>query len=315
MLKQKQKYVIGIDGGGTKTFIALADLNSKILKIVRAGPSAPRNIGIEQTAKTIAQGINKVLKKELSSLNIGSIFIGLPGVEEEYRTKIKQIKKEISKELSFYDLELSSLIEIGSDQLVAFRSGTDEKNGVVLIAGTGCVVHAWQNGKEAKASGWGWLADEGSAIWTGQQVFQTILKDIDGRGLKTLLTEQVLKKLRIKTPEKLVEKVYQDKSFSLIANFSLVCDRAAQKGDKIARDILKQAGQEASLAAYTVIKKIGFRKRFPLVLIGSMFKSEDFKTAFEISIKKMSKANLIYTKALPVKGAINLAIESYAKKI
>lgn len=37
MSLRNRDYVIGVDGGGTKTVAALADLNGKILKIVNRG--------------------------------------------------------------------------------------------------------------------------------------------------------------------------------------------------------------------------------------------------------------------------------------
>ncbi len=76
--------------------------------------------------------------------------------------------------------------------------------------------------------------------------------------------------------------------------------------------IMRQAGEEAALAAEIAIKSLGFkRKKFPLVLVGSMFKSENFKRSFELHIKQsVSKANIIYPETPPVLGAVKLAIES-----
>ncbi|KPJ56774.1 hypothetical protein AMJ49_03825, partial [Parcubacteria bacterium DG_74_2] len=185
MKKNYQEYVIGIDGGGTKTLVALANLEDKILKRTKAGPSNPRNIGIEKSVSNISQGIKKVIKN-IKKEKIVSIFIALPAVEEEF----KPAKKKISALLGFSQ----NKINVGSDQLAAFRSGTDKKQGIVLIAGTGCVAHGWRSEKQAKTSGWGYLNDEGSAFWVGQKAYQAIWKDLDGRGPKTLITKLALQK-------------------------------------------------------------------------------------------------------------------------
>jgi N-acetylglucosamine kinase-like BadF-type ATPase len=47
--KTPKLYVIGVDAGGTKTDVALADLSGKILTITRSGPANPRNLGIEES--------------------------------------------------------------------------------------------------------------------------------------------------------------------------------------------------------------------------------------------------------------------------
>ena len=159
-----QKYVIGIDGGGTKTVAALSDLSGKILKIGKSGPTSPRNIGIKKTADNVARSIEKVLPKKKAK--ILSTFIGLPAVEEEFRLKKEIIKKELLRYKKI-SLIFSGKVIIGSDQIVAFRSGSDRKDGVLLIAGTGCVAHGWRGNQKVKTSGWGWLADEGSAFWVG----------------------------------------------------------------------------------------------------------------------------------------------------
>jgi len=303
MKKSSKKYVIGVDGGGTKTITALADLSADIFKMVKTGASSPRNVGIQKTAENTAKGINKVLKK---NLDIVSVFIGLPAVEEEYKPKIKKIEKEILKSVS-KDLK----IKVVSDQLVAFRSGTEEKTGVIAIAGTGSVVHGWRGGREAKASGWGWLTDEGSAVWVGRQVLQKVFKDIDDREPKTELTRRVLKELKISTPEKLAQKIYKKDFLGTISSLSVIADKTAEQGDKIARKILRRAGEELALSANTVVRKLDLkRKKFPLILVGSMFNSSIFRKVFELYVKETcSKADLIYPKDPPVLGAVKLAIE------
>lgn len=306
MTKDNQKYVIGVDGGGTKTTTALADLKGRVLIITETGSSSPRNVGIASAAESVAKGINKVWKK---NINLTFIFIGLPAVEEEYKDKKEKIKKEVSQRIS---KELSSSkIKIGSDQLVAFRSGTNQKEGVILIAGTGCVAHGWRGKMESKASGWGWLADEGSAFWTGKQVLEAALKDIDGRAKRTTLTKMVLGKFKVKGPEKLIEKIYKRDFVGKISLLSVLCDRAAEKGDKIAQEILKRGAFEASLTLRAVIKKLGFnRKQFPIVLVGSMFESEIFLKTLKFKIRSLApRAKIILPKNKAVIGAIKLAIE------
>lgn len=315
MLKSHKHYIIGVDGGGTKTTTALSDQSGAVLKMVETGPSSPRNVGIDKAVENITLGIKKVLGRKRG--NIDFIFAGLPAIEEEYFSKTKEIEEKILKNIS-----KKTKIKVGSDQLVAFRSGTDEKNGVMVIAGTGCVVHGWRGGREFKSSGWGWLFDEGSAVWVGTRVLQKVFRNIDNRDLKTDLTKMVLKELDVSTPEKLAQKIYfsadnnQENFLKIVSSLSVIADEAANKGDHVAREILREAGDEASLAANTVIKKLGFKnKKFPLVLVGGMFLSENFRKTFELYVARTTrKADLIYPESPPVFGAIKLAIE-YSQRI
>jgi N-acetylglucosamine kinase-like BadF-type ATPase len=300
-------YIIGVDGGGSKTVAALANLKGKILAKARTGSSHPRNIGIKKAITNIAQTIKKILPK---NKKISAIFIGIPALEEELKFKKSFIARELLKHKETSSI-LKGKIAIGSDQLAGFRSGTDKKDGIVLNAGSGSVAHGWRGKKEIKVCGWGYLSEMGSAFFIGQKALQAIFKEIDGRDKKTLLTKLVFQKLKIKTKEELIRLVYTKESMEIIPSFSISCARAGRKGDKVAKNILIEAGKELALSTNTVIKKLNFqKKKFPLVLTGSLFKSKIILETVKKEVKKnASKVNFIKPKEEPVRGAVKLAIE------
>lgn len=309
MKDKENKYVIGIDGGGTKTVAALADLQGMILKIGKAGSASVWNIGIKAAVKNITEAIKKILSEK--EIKISSVVVGLTLIQENPELSSK-IQKEIFKDRRIHRI-LKGKIKIVSDQIVGFRAGTDKKDGIVLIAGTGCVVHGWKKGKEAIASGWGWLADEGSSFWIGQKVYQTILKYLDGRGPKNLLKKFVFQKFRIKEDVNLLNKlIYFEEPNKVLAPLSIICDKAAKKGDRIAQNIMREAGKELALSANTVIKKLNFQKiKFPVVLVGSMFNSKIILKTVKKEIKRFApKAEFILPKDEPVVGAIKMALNN-----
>ena len=316
----EKKYVIGVDGGGTKTVAALSDLNFKILKIAKTGPSNLRNVGrIEEAVLNISKAILKVIKG-IKEKEILSIFIALAAVEEEFKSEKEKIKKGILKNPKILKVlkspECSRQIEIVSDQIAAFRSGTDEKDGLVLIAGTGSVCHGWREKKEAKTGGWGWANDEGSGFWAGQKGYQAIFKELDGRGKKTKITKLLFKEWHLERKEDLMKKIYGSDSIRNISLISKIVDEASQMGDKVARSIMEEAGEELALLAVAVIKKLisplaRKRTRLPLVLVGAMFKSKIILNKLKKEIKKLApRVEFIFPKKEPVIGAIKLAIEN-----
>jgi len=307
MKEEKQGFVIGVDGGGTKTVAVLSNLEGKILKLVKTGSSHPRNLGFKKAVENLAQTIEKILPKNKRIL---STFLGLPATEEEFKFKKEKIKREFLKYKKVSPIFRGKLT-IGSDQLAGFRSGTDEKEGVVLIAGSGCVVHSWRGGKEAKVCGWGYLSEMGSAFFVGQKALQNLFKDLDGRGPKTLITKFVFQRLKVKTKENLIEKIYSENPAKIIPSFAILVDDASKKGDAIAKRILVEAGEELALSANTVIRKLNFQKiKFPLVLIGSMFNSEIILNTVKKEVKKIApRVEFIRPKVDPAMGAAKLAIE------
>lgn len=307
-MKKNYHYVIGVDGGGTKTMAALADLKGKILTQRKSGPSHPRNVGIKGAVFNITEAIKPLLKEKRRK--VISTAIALPTIEEEYQDKKAEILKFLKAQKEISKI-FQGKVEIFSDQIVAFRAGTDKKDGVVLISGTGSVSNGWRSNKNVKASGWGWLADEGGAFWVGQKVFQMILKDLDKRGEKTLLTKLALQKFKVKNINDFLKKIYVKNPTEIIPQFSIICDEASQKGDKVARKIMIEAARETALAAKIVILRLNFKKtKFPLVLVGSMFKAKIFLNGVKGEIKKSApKVQFIHLKKKPVAGAVKLAIE------
>jgi len=303
---KRKKYVIGVDGGGTKTIAALADLEGKILKQVRSGPSNLRSLGIERASDNIASAINEV-RKNINKESILLVTIGLAAIEEAFKKEREKIKKAVSQKTEIS----SSKIKILSDQLVAFKSGTDKKDGVVLISGTGAVCHGWFYRREAKVSGWGWLDDEGSGFWAGQRGFQTIFKELDGRGEKTLIRDLVFKQFEVKNKEELMAKIYRKDFVRNVSSISVSIDKAARKGDKIAKEIFREAAKELANSAKQVIKKLNIEKEsFPLVFVGKMFESNIILEGVKKEIKKVAPdAEFIRPKKEAVIGAVQLALE------
>lgn len=307
-MKKHQRYVIGIDGGGTKTIAALADLEGKILSKNKSGSSSPRNAGIKEVASNLREVLKPLLRK-VKKGQIVSTAIALPAIEEEYREKKKEILARLMLKKEIYKI-FKGKVKIFSDQLAAFKSGTDKKDGVLLIAGTGCVCHGWKKRKEAKSSGWGWLADEGSSFWIGQKAFQAVLKDLDRRGQKTMITRLTFQSLQVQKITHFLKKIYSQNPTEIIPQLTIICDKASQKGDKVAKEIMAEAGQELALNTKTVIKRLNFQKeKFPLVLVGSMFKSKIVLDIAKRKIKRIApKVQFIQPKEEPVKGAIKLAL-------
>ncbi|MFQ6049651.1 MAG: BadF/BadG/BcrA/BcrD ATPase family protein [Candidatus Paceibacterales bacterium] len=323
-------YVIGVDGGGTKTIAALSNLKGKILETSKTGSSNLRNVGIKMAVSNISEAILKVIKG-IRKGSVLSIFIALAAVEEEFKSEKGKLKKEILKNPKISKV-LKGKIEIVSDQIAAFKSGTDERDGLVLISGTGCVCHGWRNKKEAKTGGWGWLNDEGSGFWVGQKGYQAIFKDLDGRGQKTKIKKLLFQEWKLKNKEDLMKKIYGQDSIRNVSLISKIVDKAAKTGDRVAKSIMTEAGKELSSLAISVIKELNFprsspprfakrgrginslrgrhNKKFPLVLVGKTFKSNIALNKVKKEVKKIApRVKFILPKTEPVIGSVKLAIE------
>jgi len=305
---QKSKvnsYVIGVDGGGTKTAVALADMNGKIIARAISDGSSVRNLGIKAAAKNVTQGIYGVIKRK-RTIKIVSTFIGLPALEEEYKDAKIQIISELKRNKKIAKV-FKGRVEIDSDQLAAFRSGANGKDGIVAIAGTGTATHGWNGGREVLVNNQGWVS-KGGAEWIGHRITQAVAEDLDGRGEKTALTDLVFKKYKFSDINRLLKFLYQDSRPDL-PKLALLCDQAADNGDKVAREILVQAGKEIALSVRVAAKKLMFSEQVPLVLVGGVYKSRWVTDAAMNGIERYYPKKFDFVAVGdPVVGAVKLAL-------
>ncbi len=312
-IKNNDGIVIGVDGGGTKTEAWVAELNGKVLRKGKSGSSNLRNLGIKDSIFNVIEAI-KCSGLNFKTDKILSVLIGFPAFAEEYKKSENEIKKEFLKQNKLFNIDKKNLY-IVSDQEVGFKSGSSEKDGVVVICGTGSVVRGWKKDKSAKCSGWGWLFDKSGAYWVGKKALERTIESIDGRAKKSILTNLIIKNLEINNIESLNEIIYKKNHLEIISPLSLLVDESSKKQDIVAKNILKQASEELVLSVKTVIEKLKFQKKIDLVLIGGMFESGTLLKFFKKEIKKNNlNVKIIRPLKPPVYGAIKLAIEKVNEK-
>lgn len=294
-------WFLGIDGGGTKTE-ALLGPDTKHCVWGKAGPSNPHAVGILLAAKNVKAAIIAA-EKQCGRKRPYNAVIGLAGMDTP--RDVAAMHRALSKELRGIVAPGWKLV---NDIVIALRSGSDEKYGAVIIAGTGSNALACGPRGTARASGRGHrLADEGSGFAQGSDALHAVTKADDGRGPKTLLTKYIMQHFKVRKPKDLIHIVYKvDFGKPQIAALAPYVQFAAQRGDKVAKEILTDAAHELALLATTVIKKSGLQKKaFPLITVGGIFKCPIILPAhFRAVVKKVApKVKFIQPKLRPALGA------------
>lgn len=303
---------LGVDGGGTKTHVVLLSDEKSIVGEGFSGASNPLRVGVE----TAVANISKAVEMACDSANrsrgdIVSATLGLAGVR---RADLRQRVRE-----SFIKRLPVKQIEITTDAEIALYGVTLGKAGVVIISGTGSICYGKDaNGTTAMAGGWGPIAgDEGSGISIARRALQAIAKASDGRGKPTELSAAATDYFRASTPENLLVAIYSPQMDNAkIAGFARFVVETAQTGDKIALEILKEAGFELGLAAFAVLKKLKMNNRkVPIGCVGSIFKAGELMTDSLIETVHSFAPKAYLTKPVlqPANAAARLAFEMYRK--
>ncbi|MFA6457042.1 MAG: BadF/BadG/BcrA/BcrD ATPase family protein [Bacteroidota bacterium] len=235
----KGTYIIGIDGGGSKTHAMIADRKGTIIAEHFAGPSNFQIIGIEKAAETIVALIDMCCDSvECTVKNVASVVCGLAGAgrSEDQKRMAAGLKKCTAAK----KMVLKNIV-IDSDARIALEGSFKGGMGIILIAGTGSIAFAKDaRGTIHRVGGWGRvLGDEGSGYALGRMGLTAVARQLDGRGEKTVLSSMIAKQFGLSGQTEIIQSVYQN-SFDVASIAPLVL-RAAEKKDTVCRAIVENA--------------------------------------------------------------------------
>ena len=255
-------YIIGIDGGGTKTIGILATATGQHLTQVQSGPANYHVVGEAQTQTVLEDIIAKLYEKaDVPASSDVRFCLGMAGLG---RPADRKVIGKICDELGIPQNRI-----LTHDAHIALVGGSEKQEGVIVISGTGAIAYGINaDGREARASGWGYLlGDEGSGYDIAIKGLQAVARAADGRGDRTELTDRILNRLELNEPSELIHWTHAA-SRDTIAQLAEVVFDTAKTGDTVADRIVEEAADELVCAATSVIKQLKFTEPFDIVLSG-----------------------------------------------
>ncbi len=286
-----KKYVIAVDGGGTKTVGALADLNGEVLNYKVCGASNPNDIGEEAACKMISSLVRR-LADEADGW-ITAVYAGISGAVGHE----KALKRAIHQACP------DTTVRVESDvyNLFGLLPGDPNRDAAAIICGTGSVCFVRKGGELHRIGGWGYLLDSnGGAYSVGRDGLEAALRHFDGRGKKTCLYELAEAYLGDK-PEVSIGKIYKGGK-PYIAGFAPEVFRAAAGKDEVALYITSKAVGTVKEYVNIAAKLLG--ENFDCIISGGMMHDPLMKSM----LREISGVNLIYPEREQVFGALNQAL-------
>ena len=255
-------YIIGIDGGGTKTSGILAMGTGQHLAQAQSGPANYHVVGEVKTQAVLEDLIGELYAKAgIPRTSPVRFCLGMAGLG---RAADREVIGRICDEIGICKNRV-----LTHDAHIALVGGTEKQAGVIVISGTGAIVYGINaDGREARASGWGYLlGDEGSGYNIAIKGLQAIARAADGRGDQTELTDRILKRLELNEPSELIRWTYAA-SRGTIAELAEVVFNTAKTRDTVAECIVDEAVDELVCASVSVIEQLEFTEPFDIVLSG-----------------------------------------------
>jgi N-acetylglucosamine kinase-like BadF-type ATPase len=256
------RYILGFDGGGTKTECVLMNSDHQILTRTYAGPSNPSRIGVEAATRAVEEAAGFALKEAgLERSVIVAIGAGLAGTA---KPEMKQ-RMTVALQNSFPGAAITVLTDLD-----AALAATGEGPAIVLIAGTGsAAIGRNAQGETYRAGGYGPASsDEGSAYDIGRRAILAAIETHKKTGADSVLGRQILAQLRC-TEWPVVQHRAQTMPDDIFPPLFPVVAAAADSGDATAREILRHAAAQLASLVDQVAAHLNLRQTdFLLAKIG-----------------------------------------------
>ncbi|MCR8632924.1 N-acetylglucosamine kinase [Paenibacillus radicis (ex Xue et al. 2023)] len=279
MTGKSSRRFLAVDGGGTKTALLVGDEEGHVLSLSYGGSSNLKSRPWDEVKTELSGLIRRGLELSGSSREqVAGIVLGLAGSDRP------EDKARIVEHLAA-ELPQQAVITVYNDAITALAAGTFGERGMVLISGTGSICCGFDPATDEyiRVGGWGYVfGDEGSGFDLGKRGLQAVMKAYDGRTAPTLLTDKILARLSLASPDKLITAIYEaDNMRAKVASLSPAVFEAAKEGDAAAEFIVSEAVRElAALAAATHCKLKHGTDKTPLILSGGVFQEPYFLEAF-----------------------------------
>jgi len=304
-------FVLGIDGGGTKTVAWLAPrAEGQILGRGHAGPGNPRAAGFDVALANIDAAIAAAFADaNLPRAEVAAACFGLAGAGRA--TEQQQIEAWATSR------GIAQRVKVTGDAEPILAAASPDNVGVVLICGTGSL--AWGRnaaGETARCGGWGYLlGDEGSGYAIALAGLRAAMRAADGRGPATDLLAGLMSVLKATSPEELVSRVYgPEMNRERLAGLASVVFEY-RSTDGTAQQIIAEAARGLAELVATVAKQLHLNlppKDFTLALAGgTLLHQLNYRERFLAALPSGGANSWATSRVIvveePVQGAVALA--------
>nr|WP_312289784.1 BadF/BadG/BcrA/BcrD ATPase family protein [Clostridium chromiireducens] len=269
------KYIIGVDGGGTKTEATAYDSDGKAIRTSIKGFANLLN-NKEKALENIITAIKEIID-ELENHELCGVYLGISGSEVGNNAAI--IRENIKDRLGIESVVMH-------DSEIALKAMLKGKDGILVIAGTGSVAFGVNNNLTARCGGWGnLLGDEGSGYKIAIDAIKRMIFEEENDLSPSELSREIMNKLQISSVDEITRFVYSSTK-DKIASLAEIVSRLGESGNEIAYEILTNEGIELAKTVSNVYKKLGF-KSCSIALVGGVIKkAKVVRKAFEDYIKE-----------------------------
>lgn len=256
--------LIAVDGGNSKTDLALARGDGETLALVRGPQSSPHHLGVDGCVNVLEELLAAALRE--AGLN-GD---GLPDVAQLLLAGVDFPSEEEEVLAAVTARRLAKRVTVGNDTFAVLRAGTDRGWGIAIVCGSGinCLGVA-PDGRQTRFPALGEITgDWGGGYDVGVAGVWAAARSEDGRGPKTTLEHVVPRHFGLETPTQLAEAIHgRTVPMTRVTELAPVV-LAEAAGDAAAAEILDRLAGEITVLVRVSLKRLGLTDEPVEVLLG-----------------------------------------------
>ena len=303
--------VLAIDGGNSKTDLALVRADGELLALVRGPLSSPHHIGLAGALQVIDDMLLEAISDAGIDNGAGPVAdVGqllLAGVD--FPSEVDEMQKAAAAR------GFARKVTVGNDTLAVLRAGTEDGWGVAVVCGAGinCVGVA-PDRRQARFPALGWTTgDWGGGYDVGLAATIAAARSEDGRGEKTTLERAVPAHFGLETPMQLAEAVHAGRiEQRRVIELAPVVFAEAER-DPEAAAIVDRLAEEVVTMIRVILERLELTQEpVPVALGGGLMQSGDERLigAVKAGLARVAPAVSVHvTSSPPIVGAALLGLD------
>lgn len=305
------KYILGVDGGGTKTDYLIFTTEGQWVDNIRAGSRSHEFLegGFLEVEEKILADIEELLNKNsIKKSQVAGAAFGMAGIDTPVQlAKIKEILNKTGLNYA-----------VSNDSILGIKAGCPSGVGICSINGTGTVASGInEKGEILQIGGIGRATgDRAGGHYIATLAVCSVYDYFFRCGQKTSLTGKIMDYFGIENPIELLnvisDRFYGDSEMDKTIVTYLF--EAANGGDEVSTGIVKELADQLAKSVSGCILKLKFEETPEIILAGSVWTKSDcplLLTHFKERIFQYTGKVLepVPLKVIPAAGALLWALE------
>ena len=295
--------VLAVDGGNSKTDLALVGADGALLGFARGPQSSPHHLGEDGCLRVLAGLLEEArTRAQLDGALPAVAMLCMAGVD--FPREEERLADLVSGR------RWASATTVVNDTFAVLRAGTEQGWGVAVVCGAGInCVGVSPDGRHVRFPALGAITgDWGGGYDVGLAAVSQAARSFDGRGEKTSLEHAVPAHFGLETPYELAEafhagRIVQRRVLELAPVVFAEADR-----DPVAAAIVDRLADEVVAMAGTALARLGLDGGGEVLLGGGLLQGENSHVVERIRAG-LAGVDVRVTGAPPIVGAALLALD------